>query len=77
MCWLLLSIAEYPTHNPTADGDWMTKMTSSTRSRIAPFSADNTQWDRGLGDMGAAIASSVVRTFPLIAFDLRQKRSTN
>jgi 3-hydroxyisobutyrate dehydrogenase len=27
----------------------------------------------GLGDMGAAIASSVVRTFPVIAFDLRKE----
>jgi 3-hydroxyisobutyrate dehydrogenase len=27
----------------------------------------------GLGDMGAAIASSIVRTFPLVAFDLRQE----
>jgi 3-hydroxyisobutyrate dehydrogenase-like beta-hydroxyacid dehydrogenase len=27
----------------------------------------------GLGDMGAAIASSIVRTFPLIAFDLRKE----
>src|SRR5580658_11051172 len=25
----------------------------------------------GLGDMGAAIATSIVRTFPVIAFDLR------
>ena len=27
----------------------------------------------GLGDMGAAIASSIVRTFPLVAFDLRKE----
>jgi 3-hydroxyisobutyrate dehydrogenase len=52
----------------------MTKMTSSTAERIAAVSPDNTTVGIvGLGDMGAAIASSVVRTFPLIAFDLRKE----
>ena len=27
----------------------------------------------GLGDMGAAIAASIVRTFPLVAFDIREE----
>ena len=31
----------------------------------------------GLGDMGAAIASSIVRTFPVIAFDLRKEAVDN
>src|SRR6202040_2527556 len=49
-------------------------MTSSTRGRNAAVSPDNTTVGIvGLGDMGAAIASSIVRTFPLIAFDLRKE----
>ena len=39
----------------------MTRMTKTTVGIV------------GLGDMGAAIASSVVRTFPVIAFDLRKE----
>src|SRR5580693_8011583 len=49
-------------------------MTSSTEERNAVASPDNTTVGIvGLGDMGAAIARSVVRTFPLIAFDLRKE----
>ena len=49
-------------------------MTSSTRGRNAGVSPDNTTVGIvGLGDMGAAIASSIVRTFPVIAFDLRKE----
>src|SRR6202047_4319480 len=49
-------------------------MTSSAKGRNAPVSPDNTTVGIvGLGDMGAAIASSIVRTFPVIAFDLRKE----
>src|ERR1700730_17625233 len=49
-------------------------MTSNTRRRNAVASPDNTTVGIvGLGDMGAAIASSIVRTFPVIAFDLRKE----
>jgi 3-hydroxyisobutyrate dehydrogenase-like beta-hydroxyacid dehydrogenase len=49
-------------------------MTSSTEERIAVASPDNTTVGIvGLGDMGAAIARSIVRTFPLIVFDLRKE----
>ena len=49
-------------------------MTSGTGGRIAAVSPDNTTVGIvGLGDMGAAIARSIVRTFPVIAFDLRQE----
>jgi 3-hydroxyisobutyrate dehydrogenase len=52
----------------------MTKMTSSTEGRTAAVSPDNTTVGIvGLGDMGAAIASSIVRTFPVIAFDLSKE----
>ena len=51
----------------------MTQMTSGTGGRMAAVSPDNTTVGIvGLGDMGAAIARSIVRTFPVIAFDLRQ-----
>lgn len=49
-------------------------MTSSAKVRNAPVSPENTTVGIvGLGDMGAAIASSIVRTFPVIAFDLRKE----
>ena len=52
----------------------MTKISGSANGRIAAVSADTaTVGIVGLGDMGAAIASSIVRTFPLIAFDLRKE----
>jgi 3-hydroxyisobutyrate dehydrogenase len=52
----------------------MTQMTSSSEARIAEVSPENTTVGIvGLGDMGAAIASSIVRTFRLIAFDLRKE----
>lgn len=52
----------------------MTQMTSGTGGRMAAVSPDNTTVGIvGLGDMGAAIARSIVRTFPVIAFDLRQE----
>jgi 3-hydroxyisobutyrate dehydrogenase-like beta-hydroxyacid dehydrogenase len=52
----------------------MTKTMSSTGGRIAALAPENTTVGIvGLGDMGAAIARSIVRTFPLIAFDLRKE----
>jgi 3-hydroxyisobutyrate dehydrogenase-like beta-hydroxyacid dehydrogenase len=52
----------------------MNQMTSSTGGRIAAVLPENTTVGIvGLGDMGAAIASSIVRTFTLIAFDLRKE----
>jgi 3-hydroxyisobutyrate dehydrogenase len=52
----------------------MTQMTSSTGGRMTAVSPENTTVGIvGLGDMGAAIARSIVRTFPLIAFDLRKE----
>jgi 3-hydroxyisobutyrate dehydrogenase len=49
-------------------------MTSSTVGRSAAVAPGNTTVGIvGLGDMGAAIASSIVRTFPVIAFDLRKE----
>jgi 3-hydroxyisobutyrate dehydrogenase-like beta-hydroxyacid dehydrogenase len=49
-------------------------MTSTTGERTAAVSPENTTVGIvGLGDMGAAIARSIVRTFPVIAFDLRQE----
>src|SRR5882757_1720050 len=52
----------------------MTKISGSANRRSAAVSPDNTTIGIvGLGDMGAAIASSIVRTFPLIAFDLRKE----
>jgi 3-hydroxyisobutyrate dehydrogenase-like beta-hydroxyacid dehydrogenase len=52
----------------------MTKTMSSTGARIAAVAPENTTVGIvGLGDMGAAIARSIVRTFPLIAFDLRKE----
>ena len=52
----------------------MTNMTDNAGGRIAAVSPENTTVGIvGLGDMGAAIASSIVRTFPLIAFDLRKE----
>src|SRR3984893_16769320 len=52
----------------------MTRISGSANGRIAAVSPDNTTVGIvGLGDMGAAIASSIVRTFPLIAFDLRKE----
>src|SRR5712671_6195429 len=52
----------------------MTKISDGANRRGAAISQDNTTVGIvGLGDMGAAIASSIVRTFPLIAFDLRKE----
>jgi 3-hydroxyisobutyrate dehydrogenase len=49
-------------------------MTGSAVARITPVTPDNTTVGIvGLGDMGAAIASSIVRTFPLTAFDIRDE----
>ena len=51
----------------------MNQMTSSTGGRIAAVLPENTTVGIvGLGDMGAAIASSIVRTFPLMVSDLRK-----
>src|SRR5260370_41026408 len=77
---LLLFTTDEPTHNSTGtrtfntDEGRMTKISGSANGRIAAVSPDNTTVGIvGLGDMGAAIASSIVRTFPLIAFDLRKE----
>src|SRR5260370_26624752 len=77
---LLLFTTDEPTHNSTGtrtfntDEGRMTNMTGSAGGRIAAVSPENTSVGIvGLGDMGAAIASSIVRTFPLIAFDLRKE----
>jgi 3-hydroxyisobutyrate dehydrogenase-like beta-hydroxyacid dehydrogenase len=52
----------------------MTKISDGANRRGAAISQDNTTVGIvGLGDMGAAIASSIVRTFPLIVFDLRKE----
>lgn len=68
-----LLIAQHPTHNSN-DEDWMTQMTNSTAGPIATVSPENTTVGIvGLGDMGAAIASSIVRTFPLMVSDLRKE----
>jgi 3-hydroxyisobutyrate dehydrogenase-like beta-hydroxyacid dehydrogenase len=49
-------------------------MTSSTVGRSAAVAPGNTTVGIvGLGDMGAAIASSTVRSFPVLAFDLRKE----
>lgn len=52
----------------------MTKMTSSSGGRSSAVAPDKTTVGIvGLGDMGAAIAGSAVRTFPVTAFDLRKE----
>jgi 3-hydroxyisobutyrate dehydrogenase-like beta-hydroxyacid dehydrogenase len=52
----------------------MINMTSRAGERIAAALPENTTVGIvGLGDMGAAIARSIVRTFPVIAFDLRKE----
>jgi 3-hydroxyisobutyrate dehydrogenase len=48
-------------------------MTSNSAEKIAAVSAENTTVGIiGLGDMGAAIATSMLRTFPLLVSDLRK-----
>jgi 3-hydroxyisobutyrate dehydrogenase-like beta-hydroxyacid dehydrogenase len=69
-----LLIAGYPKHNSSDYEDRMSQTTNSTEGLTAAVSPKNTTVGIvGLGDMGAAIASSIVRTFPLIAFDLRKE----
>jgi 3-hydroxyisobutyrate dehydrogenase-like beta-hydroxyacid dehydrogenase len=52
----------------------MTKTTGSSGEPSAQASPETTTVGLvGLGDMGAAIASAIVRTFPLVAFDLRKE----
>ena len=47
-------------------------MSKETKSELPPVSPANTVVGLvGLGDMGAAIATSVVRSFPLAVYDLR------
>src|SRR5882724_9206791 len=77
---LLLFTTDEPTHNShrgeasNTDEGRMTKISGSANGRIAAASPQSTTVGIvGLGDMGAAIASSIVRTFPLIAFDLRKE----